>query len=203
MGAGKASRGLKLAEGLLFAGGLLCFAYVLQVAAHAAASNRISRGIGIAAPVEPAPAGPSAQQSDGGKASVVGRLEIPALKLSVPILSDDDPSSLMKGVGHIPGTATLGGLGNAGLAGHRDMYLRPLRGISARMEIRATDHTGRYRYQVDSTEIVTPDQVRVLDIGSRPELTLVTCYPFYYVGNAPKRFIVHAHLISAMPDPTD
>ncbi|CAN5558764.1 hypothetical protein BH10ACI4_BH10ACI4_17800 [soil metagenome] len=131
---------------------------------------------------------------------VIGRLEITRIGLSVPVMSDFDNSSLSKGVGHIKGTAMPGGLGTLGLAGHRDTYFRPLRNIAKAMEIRVIDRTGTYRYVVDSTEIVTPDQVQVLDIRDRPELTLITCYPFDYIGAAPKRFIVHAHLLSATPD---
>lgn len=130
----------------------------------------------------------------------MGRLEIPQLGLSVPILSNYESESLLKGVGHIPGTAMPGGLGTLGLAGHRDTYFKPLRGIHPKMDIRVADKTGIYHYEVDTTEIVTPDQVRVLDIQNRPELTLITCYPFNYIGAAPKRFIVHAHLLSAIPD---
>jgi len=94
-----------------------------------------------------------------------------------------------------------GGLGTLGLAGHRDTYFRPLARIKPRMDIRVIDQSGTYHYSVDSTEIVKPEEVEVLDIRSRPELTLITCYPFYYVGAAPLRFIVHAHLLSALPDP--
>ncbi len=131
---------------------------------------------------------------------VMGRLDIPAIRLTVPVLSDFDPASLKRGVGHIQGTAMPGGLGTLGLAGHRDTFFRPLQHIAKAMEIRVTDHTGTYRYVVDSTEIVTPDQVEVLDIRSEPELTLITCYPFDFIGQAPKRFIVHAHLLSLEPD---
>ena len=133
-------------------------------------------------------------------ATMIGRIDIPQLRLSVPVLEDDTATSLLRGLGHIPGTAELGGLGTVGLAGHRDTFLRPLRGIAPGMEIRATDTTGRYHYVVDSTEIVMPQAVSVLAIHSRPELTLITCYPFNYVGAAPKRFVVHAHLLSASPD---
>ena len=132
--------------------------------------------------------------------SVIGRLEIPALQLAVPVLSDFDPASLRRGVGHIQGTAMPGGLGTLGLAGHRDTFFRPLQHVSKNMDIRVTDQTGTYHYQVDSTEIVTPDQVQVLDIADQPKLTLITCYPFDYIGQAPKRFIVHAHLLSLDPD---
>ena len=111
-----------------------------------------------------------------------------------------ESSSLLRGVGHIEGTAVPGGLGTLGLAGHRDTYFRPLRHIQNGMDIRVTDATGTYHYEVDSTEIVLPEQVDVLAIRERPELTLVTCFPFDYVGAAPKRFIVHAHLLSMSPD---
>jgi sortase A len=131
---------------------------------------------------------------------VIGRIDIPALALSAPIASDYDADSLRKGVGHIRGTAMPGGLGTVGLAGHRDTFFSPLRRITPKMEVRLIDKTGTYHYIVDSTEIVTPDKVEVLATGERPELTLITCFPFAYVGAAPKRFIVHAHLLSALPD---
>ncbi len=133
---------------------------------------------------------------------VIGRIDIPALALSAPIAADYDADSLRKGVGHIRGTAMPGGLGTVGLAGHRDSFFRPLRKIVPRMDVRLVDKTGTYHYIVDSTEVVTPDKVDVLATGNRPELTLITCFPFDYVGAAPKRFIVHAHLLSASPDGT-
>ena len=135
--------------------------------------------------------------SDGG---LIGRIDIPALHLSVPVLEGDEAASLLRGLGHINGTARLGGLGNVGLAGHRDTFLRPLSGILPGMDILAADPAGIYHYTVDSTEIVMPERVSVLNIGSRPELTLITCYPFNYIGAAPKRFVAHAHLVSASPD---
>jgi len=133
---------------------------------------------------------------------IIGRIDIPALALSAPIAADYDADSLRKGVGHIRGTAMPGGLGTVGLAGHRDSFFRPLRKIVPRMDVRLVDKTGTYHYIVDSTEVVTPDKVDVLATGNRPELTLITCFPFDYVGAAPRRFIVHAHLLSASPDET-
>ncbi len=124
---------------------------------------------------------------------MIGRIEIPAFALSAPITSDYDGNSLRVGVGHIPGTAVPGGLGTVGLAGHRDSFFRPLRRITPKMEVRLVDKSGIYHYVVDSTEIVSPDKVEVLDIVARPELTLITCFPFDYMGAAPRRFIVHAH----------
>jgi sortase A len=130
----------------------------------------------------------------------IGQLVIPAVGLSVPVVEDDDTDSLLHGVGHIRGTAFPGGLGTVGLAGHRDTFLRPLANVRPSMQIQLSrgDHT--YRYLVDSTEIVHPEAVRVLDIVNTPELVLVTCYPFHYIGAAPLRFIVHAHLVSLAPE---
>jgi sortase A len=93
-----------------------------------------------------------------------------------------------------------GGLGTVGLAGHRDTFFRPLRAVKPAIEVHLTDAKGTYRYTVDATEIVSPDRVDVLNASAQPGLTLVTCYPFDYVGAAPKRFIVHARLISVVPE---
>ncbi len=149
------------------------------------------------AQVEARQIAPVTQASSAVKAGgVLGRLEILKVGLSVPIVEDYDPQTLVRGVGHVPGSALPGGLGNLVLAGHRDTFFRPLRNVQAGMVIEVVTAAGRYRYMIDRTEVVTPDRVEVLDIGERPEMTLITCYPFEYVGSAPKRFIVHAHLLS-------
>jgi sortase A len=169
--------------------GLLCAFFCLCCALEAT---------GIDTPAaEPRSVAPAMTQSG----TALGRIEIPAIGLSVPVVEDDDTRSLLQGLGHIRGTATLGGLGTTALAGHRDTFLRPVRHIALNMEIMATNQAGTYRYIVDSTEIVDPEQVHVLDIQDRPELVLITCYPFDYIGAAPRRFIVHAHLVSADPEP--
>ena len=134
-----------------------------------------------------------------GDGAVIGRVEIPAVGLKVPMLENYDPDSLKRGVGHIPGTALPGGLGNLGLAGHRDTFFRPLRNIRVGMLIDVVTAEGKFAYKIESTEIVNPDEVRVLDIRNTPELTLVTCYPFNFIGAAPRRFIVHARLLSLDP----
>jgi sortase A len=131
--------------------------------------------------------------------AVIGALEIRALGLKVPVLANYDPSSLKRGVGHIPNTAMPGGLGNLGLAGHRDTYFRPLRNVRKGMLIEIRTAEGKFTYQINSTEVVNPEQVEVLDIRDKPELTLITCYPFEFIGAAPQRFIVHARLLSLDP----
>ncbi|WP_433972111.1 class D sortase [Tunturiibacter lichenicola] len=189
-------RVLAHAERLLWAAGALSLGYCLVVGVQVRGSQNIAAGIG-----RPQQAGDVAPQNDASRADgVIGRIEIPALALSAPITSDYDVNSLRLGVGHIPGTAVPGGLGTVGLAGHRDSFFRPLRRVTPKMEIRLVDKSGTYHYVVDSTEIVSPDRVEVLDIVARPELALITCFPFDYVGAAPRRFIVHAHLLSASPD---
>jgi sortase A len=131
--------------------------------------------------------------------SVIGRLEIPRLNLSVMVREGADESTLSRAVGHIPGTALPGKMGNVGLAGHRDTFFRALRNIREDDAIEFETTHGAYRYIVKSTKIVTPRDVSVLEASGGEDLTLVTCYPFYYVGSAPKRFIVHASQVSTVP----
>jgi sortase A len=122
----------------------------------------------------------------------IGRIEIPRLNLSAPVLEGTGPEILRVAVGHIHGTALPGVHGNTALAAHRDTLFRPLRVVKPGDEIVITTSYGKFRYVVDSTEVVNPTDVRVLHTASRAELTLVTCYPFSYIGAAPQRFIVHA-----------
>jgi sortase A len=134
-----------------------------------------------------------------GPQSVIGRLEIPRLKLGVMVREGADEGTLRRAVGHIPGTALPGNVGNVGLAGHRDTFFRELRNIRADDTIELQTTAGTYRYVVKSTRIVTPRDISVLQASGGETLTLVTCYPFYYVGSAPKRFIVHATQVGTGP----
>lgn len=126
--------------------------------------------------------------------STIGRIEIPRLRVSAVIRTGTDARTLRLAVGHIPGTAFPGEDGNVGLAGHRDTFFRRLRDIQTEDEIRVATPEGVYRYRVERTHVVDPEDVWVLDASRRPSLTLVTCYPFSYVGSAPQRFIVRAEL---------
>lgn len=122
----------------------------------------------------------------------LGVLRIPRLALEVPIWNGTDELTLNRGLGRIPGTARLGEPGNLGLAGHRDGFFRVLKEIAAGDEIELETLAGVERFTVERTLIVTPDDVSVLAPTPEPSLTLVTCYPFYYSGKAPERFIVRA-----------
>jgi sortase A len=126
-------------------------------------------------------------------------LEIAKLGIRVPVFEGTDDLTLNRGVGRIIGSADLGTPGNIGIAGHRDGFFRGLKDISVGDEVDLVMTTEKVTYVVDQIEIVSPADVTVLEPRSAPSLTLVTCYPFYFVGDAPKRFIVHASISSRRP----
>ena len=132
---------------------------------------------------------------DGLAGSPLGRIEIGRIGLAAMILEGTDASTLHRAVGHIPGTPLPGQQGNVAIAGHRDTFFRGLRNIRKDDEITLTTLNGTCRYRVDSTQVVAPEDTEVLDDSGEAILTLVTCYPFYFVGSAPKRFVVRAHRI--------
>ena len=125
-------------------------------------------------------------------AGLIGRLEIPRLGLSAILMEGTTGKTLRRAVGHIAGTALPGGPGNVGVSGHRDTFFRPLRNIRKNDIITLTTVNGEYRYRVVFTQVVRPENVAVLNATGNEVLTLVTCFPFYFVGPAPYRFIVRA-----------
>jgi sortase A len=126
---------------------------------------------------------------------VLGRIDIPRLKMSFAVLQGTSWRTLRLGAGHIEGTPLPGESGNSGIAGHRDTFFRDLKGIHEHDEIQLQTATGIQHYQVDWMKVVQPDDVSVLAPSSDSALTLVTCYPFYFVGPASRRFIVHARKV--------
>jgi sortase A len=130
---------------------------------------------------------------------VLGRIEIPRVGVSAIVREGDDAETLSVAVGHIPGTARPGERGNVALAGHRDSFFRALRHVRAGDVIRLRVPGRGDEYLVDSTEVVRPDETRVLASSRDAVLTLVTCYPFEYLGHAPRRFVVHARLCLRAP----
>lgn len=123
---------------------------------------------------------------------LVGMLDVPRLQLTTPVIEGDDDTTLKRAVGHLPDTPMPWENGNSALAGHRDGLFRPLKDVKVGDEIRFRTTRDEFRYRVTKTSIVMPDDVSVLESKSQAGLTLITCYPFNYVGSAPKRFIVHA-----------
>src|SRR5580658_11275157 len=137
----------------------------------------------------PDPIAPMVAPHEG---EVVGQLEIPRLGVSVVVVEGADSGDLKHAVGHITGTSLPGESGNVGIAGHRDTFFRPLRSIQLDDTITVSTLQGASRYRVVSTNVVRPEDIQVLYPTGRDSLTLVTCFPFDYVGSAPKRFIVRA-----------
>jgi sortase A len=127
---------------------------------------------------------------------LIGRIEIPRLRFSAVVVEGIDSTNLRHAVGHIPGTALPGEPGNVGLAGHRDTFFRPLKDLKIKDEIQLSTLKGVFKYQVVWLRVVEPSDVAVLAPSGEDELTLVTCYPFYFVGPAPKRWIVRARQVS-------
>jgi sortase A len=126
---------------------------------------------------------------------LLGKIEIPSIGLTAMVQEGTGPRVLHLGIGHIEGTSLLGQSGNIGLAGHRDTFFRNLRSIQEGDEITITTLSGSFLYRVDLISIVEPDDSQVLRYSGKDTLTLVTCYPFVFVGPAPKRFIVHARKV--------
>ena len=126
------------------------------------------------------------------KAKIIGRLTIPRLHVSLIVEEGVDKLTLARAVGHIPGTALPGERGNVGVAGHRDTFFRALKDLQPNDEITFTTHSGSFHYLVESLTVVEPSNIGVLKPTDRQSLTMVTCFPFNYVGNAPRRFIVRA-----------
>jgi sortase A len=128
--------------------------------------------------------------------SLIGRIEIPRLWFSAVVTEGTDRTTLRRGIGHIRGTALPGQPGNVGLAGHRDTLFHPLKDLRIQDRIRFSTPRGDILYEVESLTIVDPDDVGILAASGENALTLVTCYPFSYIGPAPKRWIVRARQVS-------
>lgn len=135
----------------------------------------------------------------GARVRPLGRLEVPDARVSVMLLEGTDELTLNRAVGHIEGTALPGQPGNVGIAGHRDSFFRGLADLELGDSLSITTLGGVARYEVAKLEVVEPTAVEVLEPTDHDALTLVTCYPFYYVGDAPQRFIVRARQVAFDP----
>ncbi len=149
----------------------------------------------VSAPAE-LPTVEAAPIAEGG---VIGEIEVPRLGLKAIVVQGDSEKLLRRAVGHLPGTALPGEAGNVALAGHRDSLFRPLRNVRPGDTITLRTPEREFQYEVEWTAVVPPTAVRVIQPTTEPALTLVTCFPFYYVGAAPDRFIVRARKIAVAP----
>lgn len=178
--------------------GAAAMAYAGGTAAYAEIAHRHQSAAFDRARAAPA-AGTGAAAVELRDGDTMGRLEIARLGLSVMIRHGTEEATLTLGAGHVPATPSPGGDGNVVIAAHRDTFFRKLEGVRPGDRIRILTVGHAYEYVVDSTETVDPDDTSVMESRGRRELTLITCYPFYFVGAAPKRFIVHARPPGARP----
>jgi len=189
-------RVLRWIQRVLFAAAILMLGYVGFVLVDTwVFERRETAALSRFVPTERAVSSPAVPTTNGPN-GLIGRMEVSRLDVSVVVVEGTSNKSLRRAVGHIAGTALPGQPGNVGIAGHRDTFFRPLRNIQRDDIITLTTSNGKYRYRVVSTNVVRPDNVGVLDSDQDEVLTLVTCYPFYFVGPAPDRFIVRAARIS-------
>jgi sortase A len=144
--------------------------------------------------------GPALPQRDP---LLLGRLEIPSIQLTVMMREGVDEASLRKAAGHLPSSALPGESGNVVVLGHRDTFFRPLRGIAQGDPIRVKTRSGFFDYVVDSIQVVPPEQSLAFDRDmATKSITLITCFPFDYVGPAPRRFVVRARMEVPDLDPS-
>jgi sortase A len=196
---------LRWTQRVLFAGAVLMFAYCGFILVNAWIFQKeqrrqldrllMSRQAERVRSRQPVPAVVPRESPPAATGDLIGRIEISRLGLSVIVIEGTTAAVLRRAAGHIPGTTLPGKPGNIGIAAHRDTFFRPLRNIQQDDIITLTTTLGEYRYRVVSIKIVSPSDVAVLNPSAAEVLTLVTCYPFYFVGSAPNRFIVRAERV--------
>lgn len=144
----------------------------------------------------PGDTGSSASHAEPvGPGTWLAQLAAPSVHLTATVLEGTDDQTLAKGAGHIEDTPFPGQNGNIGIAGHRDTTFRPVRNLKAGDVLTLTTASTVQQYRITWTKIVEPEDVYVLDPTKKPALTLVTCYPFEYIGHAPHRYIIRAELV--------
>ncbi len=197
---------MRFVEWILVSVGLLCLAWYGLVQFRATQyqreqASKLDHDIAIqqeTAPVErPSIERPTSAPRKTSEHELIGRLEAPRLHLSVMVVDGDDDETLKRAAGHLPDTPLPWEIGNSAVAGHRDSFFRPLAGIKVNDRLRLVTPHGEFNYAVADVRVVDPDDLSVLAQHGHSSLTLVTCYPFSYVGRAPKRFVVRADHVPA------
>jgi sortase A len=182
------SSALRYAQRLFLWSGVVVLAYAGGVIAYSEAFQRHqSREFEQAVSL-----GAEELAGDLHEGDLVGRLQVPRIGLSVMVFQGIEEGTLVVGAGHVPGTPLPGGGGNVAIAAHRDTFFRKLKDIVPGDSIRLSIANRTYEYVVDSTGVVDPEDTRPMESRGEEELTLITCFPFYFVGAAPKRIIVRA-----------
>jgi len=197
--------GKNLLSGVLLAGG----AYLLFLGGRDLFDSRLGQAEAARAFEQPVPDTPetrAATQPAGlhsvNRGDTLAKMKIPRLDTELYVVEGDGRKELRRGPGHLAGTAMPGENGNCVIAGHRDTHFRVLKDIKEGDDIILQTSTGQYLYRVKRTRIVSPENTSALAPTSDAELNLITCYPFYYVGSAPKRFVVEAQLAGIVERPS-
>jgi sortase A len=201
----KRARILLVAWRALFLSGILALAYAGFLFADALRyqAEQIhlleQPGAPAEAALSPRPGLPARQPAlaDG---AVLGELSVPRLDLEAVVVQGDSSRDLQRAVGHLSNSPLPGEPGNVALAAHRDTFFRPLRNIRVGDEIKFKTRDHSFRYQVESTQIVASADLTVLQPSPGHDLTLLTCYPFNYIGPAPQRFVVFARKVTPTPN---
>jgi len=194
-----------LLSGVLIAGG----AFLLYVGGHELYDSRAGQAEAARAFEQPVPDTPETRAAthpvnlhNAARGDTVAKLKIPRLDTELYVVEGDGAKELRRGPGHLAGTAMPGEDGNCVIAGHRDTHFRVLKDIREGDDIILQTPAGQFLYRVKRTRIVSPENTSALAPTSTAELNLITCYPFYYVGSAPKRFIVQAKLAGSVQRPS-
>jgi sortase A len=196
-----AARAVLRASWIAIVSGAALLAYVVYVTADTAVYQRIQmKSLASAKPdfalPEPGQSPPARTIAIG---DVIGEIGVPRLGMKAIVVEGDSPPILRRAVGHVPGTALPGESGNTALAGHRDTLFRPLRNIRLG-DLVTFDFPGRQlRYEVQSAQVVSPEETGVLLSNGSKELTLITCFPFAFVGSAPSRYVIRARQVEETP----
>jgi sortase A len=191
---------------LLLAGGS-CFLYLGAREYFDSRAGQFEAAREFERPVPDTPQTRAAAQSPTTSLTVqrgdtLAKLRIPRLDAELYVIEGDSPRELRRGPGHLAGTALPGENGNCIIAGHRDTHFRVLKDIREGDDIVLQTDRGQFLYRVKRTEVVSPENTSALRPTMGPALNLITCYPFFYVGSAPKRFIVEAHLAGSVQRPS-
>jgi len=192
---------LRWVERLLLLAGVAMLGWVAVIVTDATIAQRMAReSLAIASPVDTSASPREPARAEGGssrspipvRGSALAELSIPRLHLSAVVLHGSDAHTLRRGPGHLENTALPGESGNAVIAGHRDTFFRPLRDIQVGDDVFVDTRQGRFQYRVTSLRVVKPHDLSVLNPTEDAVLTLITCYPFWVLGDAPDRFVVRA-----------
>jgi len=181
---------------LLIAAGILQLGFVAIVHLHSWWLERTSRDLTRRDAATGTIGRADRARHDAVATGRIGHLEIARLGVEAPLTEGVDGPALLDGVGHVPHTAFPGERDNLALAGHRDTHLAQLRRVERGDRIRIDTADGVFYYEVDTSFVVPPTRADLLDPTGRPMITLVTCWPFHWIGPAPKRFIVRGHAIA-------